>query len=65
MNHSREVTVPGKNRLLISEKMEKQIQNQEPKQKTKRDFFILFLAIGGLIAALLLLKLAIKTFHFM
>lgn len=45
--------------------MEKQIQNQEPKQKTKRDFFILFLAIGGLIAALLLLKLAIKTFHFM
>ena len=37
--------------------------NEEPKQKTSKDFMLLFLAIGGLIAALVVLKYAISALH--
>lgn len=45
--------------------MENQIHAEEPKRKTSKDFIILFLAIGGLVAVLLLLKYAIGAFHLM
>lgn len=45
--------------------MENQLHTEEPKRKTSKDFIILFLAIGGLIAVLILLKLAIEAFHLM
>lgn len=43
--------------------MENQVQTEEPKRKTRKDFVMLFLAIAGLIVVLLLLKLAITKFH--
>lgn len=45
--------------------MENQIQTEEPKRKTSKDFIILFLAIGGLIAILIALKFVIGAFHLM
>ena len=45
--------------------MEDQIHTEEPKRKTGKDFLMLFLAIGGLIAVLLILKYAISAFHLM
>lgn len=45
--------------------MENNIQTNVPKKKKMNDFLKLFLAIGGLITALLLLKLAMQSMHLM
>lgn len=45
--------------------MENQLKTEEPKRKTSKDFIILFLAIGGLVAVLILLKFIIGAFHLM
>ncbi|MDP2336776.1 MAG: hypothetical protein Q8N05_10070 [Bacteroidota bacterium] len=34
-----------------------------PKRKTSKDFILLFLALAGLVAALLLIKFAIGALH--
>lgn len=45
--------------------MENKIQTNEPNKKTAKDFILLFIVIGGLIAALVLLKYAMNAFHIM
>lgn len=45
--------------------MENNIQAKEPKNKTSKDFIMLFLVIGGLIVGLMLLKYAINALHLM
>lgn len=45
--------------------MENKIQANEPNKKTTKDFIMLFVVIGGLIAALILLKYAMNAFHLM
>lgn len=45
--------------------MENQEKSSEPKQKTSRDFMVLFLAIGGLIFGLILLKYLMGALHIM
>lgn len=45
--------------------MENHDKGIEPKQKTSRDFLILFLAIGGLILGLILLKYLMGALHLM
>jgi len=43
--------------------MENNQMAEEPKRKTSKDFILLFLAIGGLILGLILLKYAMGAFH--
>lgn len=45
--------------------MENHIQANEPKKKKMNDFVVTFLAIGGLIVVLMLLKYAISALHLM
>lgn len=45
--------------------MESNIQTNIPKKKKVNDFLKLFLAIGGVITALFILKIAMKAFHIM
>lgn len=45
--------------------MEQNNSIEEPKKKTTKDFIVLFLAIGGLIVGLLILKYAMSALHMM
>lgn len=45
--------------------MENKIQANEPKKKRMNDFVLTFLAIGGLIVALVLLKYAMSALRLM
>lgn len=54
-----------KNQFKNKKEMENKIQANEPNKKTTKDFIMLFVVIGGLIAALILLKYAMNAFHLM